>query len=201
MYMKDNKVKKTELKIPAENIKKALKKSWTLYKKIWISCIVFFVIAILFAVGAKVVGSDDFKSKTVLKMIPETIETNTVDNQKMVFYKESNPDHDGNPEISLDNLLKMYKYYYLDEDGNKVYLDNGFYEYKDNSGQNQLIIVGLGFIMTALGKIETIKKALQITAVVIFVSAVVAGIVVWYIKDKKYHEQQKKPIVHKKKKN
>lgn len=197
----NNKTKKVEIKVVAENIKNTLKNLWVSHKKSWIITIVCIIVAIAFGIGAKYAGSDEFKSNMVLKMIPETIESETTDKQEMVFYKEANPDHDGNTEISLDNLLKMYNYYYLDEDGNKVYVDNGLYKYQDNSNEEQLIVVSLGFIMTGLAKIDAIKTALKVTAWVVFAVGIIVAIVLWYIKDKKYQESLKKPIVHKKKKN
>lgn len=195
-----NKEKSNKSKVHNKNTSSKIKKFCVNYMGSFIVAVLFIVLAVACAFGAKYVGSDEFKSNMVLKLIPDTIETNTVDDAEITFYKETNAEYDGDAELSLDGILKMYNFYYLDEDGNKVYLQDGLYQYVDNYGTEQFIIVGVVFTMTALAKIDTIKNALDISSAVIPVLGLAIAILIGVLKFKKIQKQQMSVADNKKKK-
>lgn len=194
-----NKEKSNKSKVHNKNTSSKIKKFCVNYMGSFIVAVLFVVLAVACAFGAKYVGSDEFKSNMVLKLIPDTIETNTVDDTEITFYKETNAEYDGDAELSLDGILKMYNFYYLDEDGNKVYLQDGLYQYVDNYGTEQFIIVGVVFTMTALAKIDTIKNALDISSAVIPVLGLAIAILIGVLKFKKIQKQQMSVADNKKK--
>lgn len=195
-----NKEKSNKSKVHNKNTSSKIKKFCVNYMGSFIVAVLFIVLAVACAFGAKYVGSDEFKSNMVLKLIPDTIETNTVDDAEITFYKETNAEYDGDEELSLDGILKMYNFYYLDEDGNKVYLQDGLYQYVDNYGTEQFIIVGVVFTMTALAKIDTIKNALDISSAVIPILGLAIAILIGVLKFKKIQKQQMSVADNKKKK-
>lgn len=213
MYMKDNnEVKNTQVKDSVkestETIKKGLKKvnkalkdSWRYHKGFWIAGIVILVIAILFGVGASLMNNEKIVSKITTSFIPDKLEADSIDDEKVTFYSELNPDYDGDKELTVDNLFKMYNFYYLNEDGEKVYLQDGLYTYNDSKGEEQTVIIGAAFLLKAGQQSNKVKEALKITAWVVVAVFIVAAIVVWYIQDKKARKENKVPIVHKKKSN
>lgn len=213
MYMKDyNEVKNTQVKDSVkestETIKKGLKKvnkslkdSWRYHKGFWIAGIVILVIAILFGVGASLMNNEKIVSKITTSFIPDKLEADSIDDEKVTFYSELNPDYDGDKELTVDNLFKMYNFYYLNEDGDKVYLQDGLYTYNDSKGEEQTVIIGAAFLLKAGQQSNKVKEALKITAWVVVAVFIVAAIVVWYIQDKKARKENKVPIVHKKKSN
>ncbi len=201
MANKKNKVKNNNSKVKSKNKSSCVKDFFVNYLGSFIVLLLFIVLTIACAFGAKYVGSDEFKSKTVLNFIPDTIETDTVDGTELTFYKETNEAYDGEAVLSLDGILKMYNFYYLDEDGNKVYLQDGLYQYVDNSGTEQFIIVGVVFTMTSLAKIDTMRRALEISSAVIPVLGLLIAIVIAIFKFKKIHKKEEIYVKQNKKKN
>lgn len=201
MYMKDNKeVKKSEAKVSAEIIKKSLKESWVYHKGLWITGIVILVLIVLVGVGTSIMNNRTVINKITYSFMPKEIEGDLIDeSNKLVFYSEMNEEYEGDETLTVDNLLKMYKFYYLDENGEKVYLEDGIYSYIDSNGQEQASIIGVAFLIKANQKATQIKDTIKTIAWIVCAVLIVVAIVVWYIKDKKARKENKVPIVHKKK--
>ncbi len=154
MYMKDNKeVKKIENKVSTEKVKesfetfkKALKNSWVYHKGLWITGIVILVLIVLFGVGTSLMNNQTVVSKITYSFMPKEVEADLIDGDSVMFYAEINDEYDGEETtLTVDNLFKMYKFYYLNDDDEKVYLEDGIYRYKDSHGEETAKTMGFEF--------------------------------------------------------
>lgn len=195
----DKNIKKSETKDSTKIMKKSINENWIAHKPLWISLIVVLVLAIVVGVSASLINSKSFVQKMFTSMIPQKVEDIDFDGNKMTFYREKNPKYDKSISVDDENYEPEFIFYYKDENGEKVYLENGMYNFVDANGEEQSAPITLYFAAMLMPKVQKLKTALQITGWSLLAVAVVVGIVVWYIKDKQYYENQKKAVVHKKK--
>jgi len=173
-------------------IKSGLKSSMKQHKVLWGIGIAILVLIILFVSIIVVFSNDKLTLAIVDKIIPISIHTDTNEELDMDFYKEISPEYKASEtKIEDNNYIKIYTYYYIDENGEKQYLENGEYHYKDKNGEDQVIYVALGFLYSAGDRVYKIKQAFNIALWVLIAVAVIALIVIWYVKDKKRSEQNK----------
>lgn len=180
-------------KAVAEKIKSGLSYSLKHHKALWIVGIIILVIVIVLSAAVSFVKSDSFAEKAADMLIPKKIHTSADTGLDMTFYREINPEY-AESETKVDdqnNYIQLYVYYYIDDADNKVYLDNGEYNYVNDDGENQTCYVGLGFLYAGGERINTIQTVLKVVAWVLVIGFIVAAVVVWYIKDKQHYERNK----------
>ena len=180
-----------------DNINKPNKPNKPLGFKICLGLIIaILVIALLlattfFTVLYSVSRVDETKANSImtsatLAVMPKSIKS--VDGSNLTFYVEKNDKY--NPET--DQTLDNFSFYYLDENGEKQYLEHGVYTTED--GEDMLVAVG--FMLNTRANVEGLKN----TAITILVFAIIVlvGLIIWlsyYIWAE--HEEKKKAQVSK----
>lgn len=185
--------KKNESRISAEIIKKSLRESWAAHKALWIIGIVVAVVLIAYGSFSLYAKTATFQRVVLSAMIPNEIVATTSDEQEFKFYYEKNPEFDKKAKIEVIDskvLNNMFKFYYLDENGEKVYLEDGLYSYKDSNGDEKKISPFLTGLIEVYEKYTKVQKISKIIGWIILAAGIVGLIILWYIKDKQYQEKQ-----------
>lgn len=154
--------------------------------------------AIIIAVIAAVIGiitAVCIANKTALISeityiaMPKVIDTHDYDETlDLVLYVEKNDDFD--PKADEKEPLKAFKYYYYDENGEKVTLnyDDPVFEGTDNE-----TMVSSIFYFEVLTKLSGLRTAMTVVGIVAAVLVVIGLIVLWYILwSKKYDREKEK---------
>lgn len=197
--MENSKKKNGEYKESVKIIGHSLKSSLKKHKVLWGFGIVIVVLIIAVSVFSAVVSSENLTARAMDILMPEYLPIRSADDPvQYEFYKELNEDYiKSDTKIEGDNYIEMFNYYYIDENGEKQYLDDGIYYYTDKDGKQQKSLVSVGFLCSMGQRVSQIKAIANIVTWVLVVSLVVVLIVVWYIKDKKRNEQNKPKRIRK----
>lgn len=118
-------------------------------------------------------------------LMPESIEGTSNEGESkytygMVFYREKNKDYDA----LKDEPIKAFNYYYKDNDGNRIDLEDGvFYpaDYYNKKMDVNPVPVYAGFYIEAVQKWNVVKTVLKVVVAVVIAALVVFGIWLWYI--------------------
>lgn len=193
--MKKNNKKADDVK-STSIIKSSLKESWLLHKKLWIFGII--VVAIIAIVGA---GAGAMKSPYVQRefyyvMFPKELPQDVSNGKQIIIKTARNPEFDGklNEVLGAEDFNNMFRYYFVDENGEKVFFDeNGTYKYVDDEGNETLLAPTLSILLATYAKYQSFQKTAKIVAWVVAAVAVVGAILAWYLWDlKQYKKQQVK---------
>ena len=121
----------------------------------------------------------NFKSKFVTMLMDKKITTDKqIDGRYMTFYREDNPDFDPS---TTDDVTKAIKVYYINDNDEKVYLDDGFY-YPSGSvnGTVEKVYVIGGFYYTVLEHLHTFQNVLKTLLMLVAVLVLVFLVMLWY---------------------
>lgn len=191
--------KNSEFKESFKIVGGALKSSMKKHKLLWSLGIIIVVLIIAVSVFSAVVSTENLTAKAMDILMPEYLPPRDENDPiQFNFYKELNEDYiNSDTKIEGDNYIEIFKYYYLDENGEKQYVDDGIYRYTDDEGNEQICYVGIGFMYSMGQKVSQIKEIAKTVAWVLVAVLVVFLIVLWYIKDKKRNEQNKPKRIRK----
>lgn len=158
-----------------ENVKKGTK---SLGFKICLGLIIAMLVIVLVIVGTfaglsfTVNHSDKDKANsimtnTMLMIMPKSIKA--VDGSNIKFYVEKNEDYNPETDAESNNI----RYYYIDSNGDKQYLENGVYT-MDNGKEMQ---VAVGFLIKTNANMQILKNV--VTTVSIFAGIIFFGLIIW----------------------
>ena len=194
--------KKSNIKESAQIIKELFKSSFKSHKPLWIFSAVVLAVALVIGGAALIFTTNDkVSTRVIASFLPESVHMENLGEYDMDFYRETNREY---YKASKQERREMtpFNVYYIDEAGEKVYLEDGFYHYTDSSGNEKQLAAYYDFFMEAAGKFGRIKSDLKIAAWVFAGIIVIAAIYVWYRFDRKqYLENRPKTNRKKKKKN
>lgn len=174
------------VKIMDEKTKQINAKDLKFYR-FTIAVVVVIAIAIGLGVGYFTLNSYEdslsteinFKSKFVTMLMDKKITTDKqIDGRYMTFYREDNPDFDPS---TTDDVTKAIKVYYINDNEEKVYLDDGFY-YPNGSvnGTVENVYVIGGFYYTVLEHLHTFQNVLKALLMLVAVLVLVFLVMLWY---------------------
>lgn len=196
--MENSKKKNGEYKESFKIVGGALKSSMKKHKVLWGFGIAIVVLIILVSVFSAVVSSQNFSARMIDVLMPSYLPIREGSPVQYEFYREINEDYlESDSKIDDNNYIEMFNYYYIDENGEKQYLDGGIYYYTDEDGKQQKSLVSVGFLYSMGQRIKTIKQIATIVTWVLVVALVVFLIVLWYVKDKKRNEMNKPKRIRK----
>lgn len=196
--MENSKKKNGEYKESVKIIGHSLKSSLKNHKVLWGFGIVIVVLIIAVSVFSAVVSSENLTARAMDILMPSYLPVTEDTRVKIEFHREINEEYlNSDSKIEDDNYIEMFNYYYIDENGEKQYLDDGIYYYTDDDGNQQKSLVSVGFLYSMGQRVSQIKAIANIVTWVLVVSLVVVLIVVWYIKDKKRNELNKPKRIRK----
>lgn len=196
--MQNSKNNNSDNKASAKTFGGALKSSFKNHRVLWGFGIAIAVLIILVSVLSAVISSQNFSVKMIDILMPRSIPVREDSLVQYEFYREINEDYiESDSKVADDNYINMFNYYYVDENGEKQYLDDGIYYYTDADGNQQKSLVNIGFMYSMGKRVSAIKQIAQIAAWVIAIAVVILLIVIWYIKDKKRNEQNKPKRIRK----
>lgn len=139
-------------------------------KAIIITVVVVLIIAILAGtIGALNNAQANAYSSVLMLLMPDELADESTGR---VYYVEKNKDYDAEKNAPLDAFL----FYYLDDDGNRVDVPNGYYT--DENGVTTQ--VSLGFIAKAISNANSAKTVVSYVLVAVFVVALAGCIYVAY---------------------
>jgi amino acid transporter len=147
---------------------------------------VVFIIAIAIGLVVAIVTIDSYSADAYFTnkildvlMDDEITSTELIDNRYITFGREVNKDYDSDS----DQPIEAFTYYYLDGDGNKTYLSDGYYypaDYYQEDSESTPIPVYLGFYYTALEHLQVVKNVLKVIVALIIVLLIAFVIYLWY---------------------
>lgn len=177
-------------------IKSSLRESWLVHKKLWILGIVVVTIIALVGAGAAIMQSPYAKREMYLAMFPNEIPQEISKDETLVVKIARNPEFDGKLKETLDadDFNNMFRYYFVDENGEKVFFDkDGTYKYTDENGNERTVNPTLAILLMAYSKYQSFQKTVKIVVGVVVAVAIVGAILAWYLWDlKQYKKQQAK---------
>ena len=196
--MENSKKKNGEYKESVKIIGHSLKSSLKKHKVLWGFGIAIAVLIIIVSVFSAVVSSQNFSARMIDMLMPSYLPVTEYTRVKIEFHREINEEYlNSDSKIEDDNYIEMFNYYYIDENGEKRYLDDGIYYYTDDDGNQQKSLVSVGFLYSMGQRVTHLKEILKIVALVLVAVLIVLLIIVWYVKDKKRNEQNKPKRIRK----
>lgn len=197
--MENSKKKNGEFKDSVKIIGGSLKSSLKNHKVLWGFGIAIVVLIIAVSVFSAVISTENLTARAMDILMPEYLPIRSADDPvQYEFYKELNEDYiKSDTKIEGNNYIEMFNFYYIDENGEKQYLEDGMYHYTDKDGKPQISYVNIGFMYSMGQRVGQIKEIVKIITWVLVVALIVLLIVVWYIKDKKRNEQNKPKRIRK----
>lgn len=98
---------------------------------------------------------------------------------KMTFYREKNKDYD----VEKDEPLKAFNYYIMNDEGRKIYLEDGMYyppEYYMENSKTEPVAVYFIFFIKLFQNLQVLKNVLIVFAVIFGLGIFAALIYIWY---------------------
>ena len=158
--------------------------------------IILLVVVVVFLTAVLIItSSSTIMISLISAIMPESISID-IDGEEMEFYGELSEEYINSEEKVVDGTyVTAFDFYYYDEDGNQIYLDEGKYDYVDSEGEESTSNVRMTFyiqvIAVALGVFNIIKEVLIVVAVVLAVVAVVYGLYELYMYDRRRKKKRK----------
>lgn len=144
-----------------------------------------FVASIIIALVVGITTLDSYKAEAAATnavidiLMPKKIQGTEGDAKDLVFYREKNKEYD----VDKDEPLKAFKYYMLNDKGEKMYLDDGMYYppsyYMENS-ETEPVAVYLGFFARMLQNLQILKNVLTVISVILGLGVLALIIYAWY---------------------
>lgn len=141
--------------------------------KIIISLVLVLAVILVSGSVAIAVNQTAIYTKFVSYLMPDSLDID-VGSKKITFYSEENEEY--NPKTQSSVPLQAFKYYYIDENNNKVYFD-GMQAYEDGDDST---IPSLMFLLEVKSKSDSIGDAFQIVAAVVVLILIAVAIFIWF---------------------
>lgn len=150
--------------------------------------IILSVVAVVgIVISLCVLNKTAITTKLTYAFMPKVIDMSEYDSSlDLVLYVEKNDEF--NAKKDAKEPLKACKYYYYDENGEKVTLnyDDPIFVGTDNEG-----MVCIPFYLEATKGLNSLVTGIKITAVVIGVLIVIGAIILWFILWSKKYDREK----------
>lgn len=192
--------KNSNFKETSQIIKSLFKSSYKAHKPLWIFSTVVLALVLVIGIAAVIFTTNNRVSTYVIaSFLPKSVHMENLDEYNMDFYRETNKEYYKASKLERKNMTP-FNVYYIDESGEKVYLEEGYYYYTDSSGTEKQLAAYYDFFIEASGKFAVMKSNVKLAAWILAGLVVVAAIFVWYRFDRKQYLENRPKFNRKKQK-
>lgn len=172
----------------ADVVSSKVSKKNKLNKKYKVGIIILTVVAVIgIIIAVCAANKTALTAKFTYAFMPKVIDTSDYDsNLDLVLYVEKNKDFDAKKDAG--EPLKAFKYYYYDDNEEKVSLNYDDLVFK---GTDNEMMACAQFYYEAAEGLSSFLKVVKIIAAVLAVLLVIGGLVLWFILWSKKYDKEK----------